>query len=168
VNLVYFDSSIFLAIFNGEESAQNIKALLRELRKNGTKIITSIVTIQEVSVLSYRVGIPVSDNHSNVSRMARVQGVSMEIALTAAKLEANLLDRAKRDGNSGQSSHRRKWDCFHMATAMEMTCVGLYTLDAGMQACENLIAPSGVRILEPKPITPRLFPESDSIPGRIQ
>jgi predicted nucleic acid-binding protein len=44
---VYFDSSVFLAIFMGSDPA--IKALLKELKRDKIRIYTSIITIQEVS-----------------------------------------------------------------------------------------------------------------------
>lgn len=71
---VYFDTSIFLAIFNKEASGPQIKSLLRELRRDKVKIYTSVITIQEVSVLSFRKGVPADENHAKVSKLARIQG----------------------------------------------------------------------------------------------
>ena len=53
---VYFDSSVFLSIFMGESSGPSIKQLLQELTRDKTKIYTSIITIQEVSVHAFRRG----------------------------------------------------------------------------------------------------------------
>jgi hypothetical protein len=53
---VYFDSSVFLAIFIGEASGPDIKELLKELRRDKVRVYTSIVTIQEVSVKGFRKG----------------------------------------------------------------------------------------------------------------
>ena len=92
MSLEYFDSSVFLAIFKGEPTAAGIRALLRELKAEGSRITTSIITIQEISVLSFRVGTNVNDNYAKVSRLARIQGLNREIALTAAKLEAHALE----------------------------------------------------------------------------
>jgi len=50
---VYFDSSVFLAILAGEESAKEVRTLLRELKKSNVRVITSIITVQEVSVTSH-------------------------------------------------------------------------------------------------------------------
>jgi len=53
---VYFDSSVFLAIFMGEASGPVIKELLKELRRDKIRIYTSVITIQEVSVKPFRKG----------------------------------------------------------------------------------------------------------------
>ncbi len=92
----YFDTSVFLAIFNGEANGPAIRALLRELKRDKVKIYTSIITIQEVSVLSFRAGQIYDDNHARVNKLARIQTITREIALTAAKLEANVIDLTQR------------------------------------------------------------------------
>lgn len=62
----YFESSVYVAIFSGETRAQEVKALVRELRKAHAKICTSIVTVQEVSVICYRAGGGQVDNYVKV------------------------------------------------------------------------------------------------------
>ena len=158
MSLVYFDSSVFLAIFNGEASGSEIKSLLRELRADHTKVTTSIITVQEVSVLSFRLGLSANDNHSKVSKIARIQSIDMNIALTAAKLEANIVDRSIQSGINETMKARRKWDCFHLATAMVLQCTHLFTLDKGMLSCEELVEQSGLKLCEPKPVARQLFP----------
>ena len=59
--LAYFDTSVFLAIFNKESTAPDIRNLLQELKRDRIRIVTSILTVQEVSVLAYRRGTVVSD-----------------------------------------------------------------------------------------------------------
>lgn len=125
---VYFDSSVFLAIFMGSDPG--IKALLKELRRDKIKIYTSIVTIQEVSVQAFRRGFPASDNYAKVNKLARIQGITKEVALTAAKLEAQIIDQTP--VKEREDNKRRKWDCFHVATAMELGCRTLYTSDEKM------------------------------------
>lgn len=164
MGLVYFDTSVFLAIFNGEASGTDIKALVRELRSAHTKVITSIITIQEVSVLSFRLGLAVKDHYSTVSKMARVQSIDKDIALTAAKLEANIIDRAVKSGNPETQKARRKWDCFHLATAMVLQCSRLFTLDKDLIACGELVERSGLKLCEPKPVSGQLFPEDIRTP----
>ena len=163
MRLVYFDSSIFLAIFNGEKACADIRALLKELRQENSKICTSIITIQEVSVLSFRAGVTVQDNHSKVSRMARIQGITKEVAMTAAKIEAQMIDRALRESSQEPKSQRRKWDCFHLATALTLRCDCLYTLDNGLLGCQDIIGQSGMRLSEPKPKAYPLFPETSQV-----
>jgi predicted nucleic acid-binding protein len=124
---VYFDSSVFLAIFMGETNGPSIKELLKELRREKVRPYTSIVTIQEVSVMGYRKGTIATDNYTKVNKLARINGVSKEIALTAAKLEAQVLDATSAKDRA--DNKQRKWDCFHLATAMQLGCRTFYTLD---------------------------------------
>jgi predicted nucleic acid-binding protein len=124
---VYFDSSVFLSIFMGESSGTSIKQLLKELARDKTKIYTSIITIQEVSVHSFRTGVRQTDNYSKVSKLARVHGITKEMALNAAKFEAQLIDRTP--AKDREDNKRRKWDCFHIATALELGCRTFYATD---------------------------------------
>ena len=138
---VYFDSSVFLAIFMGEASGPSIKALLKELNRDKVKIYTSIITVQEVSVQAFRRGTVAADNYTKVSKLARIYGVNKEIALTAAKVEAQVLDAMK--AKDREENKQRKWDCFHLATAMELGCRTFYALDEklmnrGRQFCVGM------------------------------
>jgi len=125
---VYFDSSVFLAIFMGSDPA--IKALLKELKRDKIRIYTSIITIQEVSVQTFRKGFLAADNYAKVNKLSRIQQITKEIALTAAKLEAQIVDQTA--PKEREDNKRRKWDCFHVATAMELGCRTLYTSDDKM------------------------------------
>ena len=159
---VYFDSSVFLAIFMGEATGPQIKELLKELKRDKIKIYTSIVTIQEVSVSTFRKGAVAADNYTKVNKLARIHGITKEIALTAAKLEANVLDEMK--AKHREENQRRKWDCFHLATAMELGCRTFYGLDdkqlnRGRRLC------SGMGMSKPIPrgsLPLPLFPEPES------
>jgi len=178
---VYFDTSIFLAIFNKEASGPQIKSLLRELRRDKVKIYTSVITIQEVSVLSFRKGVPADENHAKVSKLARIQGITKDIALTAAKLEAQLKDAQEKAqaqqkaqqkaqekaqqkaGGSLSAEHiednrRRKWDCFHIATAMCLRCATLYAEDAKLLKRKEHLDIKALEFEEPRPKKPELFP----------
>ncbi len=157
----YFDSSVFLAIFNGEPSGREIKQLLGEVRRDRNRICTSIITIQEVSVLSFTSGASpdTQDNYAKVNRLARIHGLSKDIALRAAELEAGMLERMRRMTKDQRKalSPRRKWDCFHIATAIEMRCRWLYSLDPGMLKCKDLTDPKySINFLEPKPARGKL------------
>jgi len=124
---VYFDTSVFLEIgAKRSKHSKNIRALLKELKMDKVRIYTSILTIQEVSVLSYRRGALARDDYGKVSAFARIAGISKDIALTAAKREAEIKDDAKKDM---EDNRRRKWDCFHIATAQQLNCSTLYTTD---------------------------------------
>jgi|SRR5579862_3570308 len=155
---VYFESSVFLAIFNGEKSAESVRLLLSELRRSRVQIYTSMVTVQEVSVLSYRRGTVAADNYSKVSKLARIQGMTKDIALTAAKLEAHILDTVKPKERDAQmeNNRRRKWDCFHIATAMDLHCQTLYSLDNGMLARKDHLTITSMEFCQPTPKEPGL------------
>ena len=96
---VYFDSSVFLAIFKGEPAADGVKGLLRELKKDRVRILTSILTIQEVSVHGFKAGAEEQDQYTRVNKLARVESITKEIAVTAAQFEAHLLAQFKREPN---------------------------------------------------------------------
>ena len=115
---VYFDSSVFTSIFKPEkERAKLVKELLKELKKANVRIHTSIVSVQECSVPAFRRGTIAKDYHAKINELANVHGITKVTAMTAAKLEAAITESiAKND----QFKPRRKWDCFHIATAMEM------------------------------------------------
>ena len=157
---VYFDTSVFLAIFNGEPEGPDIKALLKELKRDKVKICTSIVTVQEVSVLSYRRGTLAADNHSKVNRLARIHGLDKEIVLTAAKFEAQLKDLAKSADPKAQQedNRRRKWDCFHIATAVSLQCSVLYATDEKLLKRKEQLG-IAMEFSKPVPSKPTLFPE---------
>ena len=156
----YFDSSPFIAIFKGEDRNEDIRELLRELKKQRVRISTSIITIQEVSVLSYRFGTIASDNYVRVNRLARIEGLSKDVALTVAKLEAQIVDRLKglAKTDKEEDNKRRKWDCFHIATAMCLKCRVLYSLDKGMLARKEQLQIRDLDFSIPKAVTLRLFP----------
>ena len=156
----YFDSSPFIAIFKEEDRNEDIRELLRELKKQRVRISTSIITIQEVSVLSYRFGTIASDNYVRVNRLARIEGLSKDVALTVAKLEAQIVDRLKglAKTDKEEDNKRRKWDCFHIATAMCLKCRVLYSLDKGMLARKEQLQIRDLDFSIPKAVTLRLFP----------
>ena len=161
---VYFDSSVFIAILAGEESAKDVKLLLRELKRTKIRVITSIITIQEVSVTSYKKGTPAKDHHAAVNKLARIEGIDRDIALTAAKFEAQILDAGKKPTKSEieTDNKRRKWDCFHMATAVVKGCDALYSMDDGMLKRKEQFAIPGIAFLYPRPKGLLLpFAESD-------
>ena len=155
---VYFDSVVFLAIFNGEPDGPNIKTLLRELKRDKIKIQTSIITIQEVSVLGFRRGNTSTDNHSKVERLARIQTINRETAMSAAKFEALMIDTASQDAaERAKESKRRKWDCFHIATAIELRCTTLFTSDPFMLALRDRLGITTMQFSRPVPRSRELF-----------
>jgi predicted nucleic acid-binding protein len=166
VRSAYFDTSVFLAILNGEDAGAGIRALLRELKRDKVRIYTSILTVQEVSVQSFQAGQSYDDNHAKVNKIARVYSITREIALTSAKLEASMKDRMKKldlteEQRIGQN-RRRKWDCFHIATAMCLECTSLYSLDEGMLCRREQFSISAIQFQKPMPSKMELFTEPPS------
>ena len=152
---VYFDTSVFLAIFNKEPSGPQIKALLRELRRDRIRIYTSIITIEEVSVLSFRKGTRADDNYIKVGKLARIETITREIALTAAKIEAQLIDLTPTKDQD--DNRRRKWDCFHIATAMCLGCGTLYAEDSKLLRRKSQLSITNMDFSLPRPKAPELF-----------
>jgi predicted nucleic acid-binding protein len=156
VACTYFDTSVFLAIFNKEESGPQIKSLLRELKRDKIRIYTSVISVQEVSVLSFRKGKVADDNYLKLGKLARIETITREIALTAAKIEAQLLDSVPKDQ---EENRRRKWDCFHIATAMHLGCATLYAEDPKLLKRRQQLSIANIEFSLPRPRNPVLFPD---------
>jgi predicted nucleic acid-binding protein len=163
---VYFDTSVFIALLSGSAAeGPPIRALLRELKKDRVRIYTSIITVQEVSVLSFRRGSVFTDNHVKVAKLARIVGITKDIALTAAKYEAAVVEVVKKSGGGDGENHRRKWDCFHMATGVAMGCRTIYTLDDQFAAKRRQLGLESVlTVSKPVPHAPPLV--SDLYSGK--
>lgn len=167
----YFDTSIFLAILNGEPTAAGIRSLLRELKHDKVRIYTSIITVQEASVQAFRAGGRADDLHAQIAKLARIHTITREISITSARLEAEILQRMRpadisEEERIGQN-RRRKWDCFHIATALELNCRHLYALDDKMLKRKNHLDVPFLEFLLPTPRRIELFPESPQ-PGFVQ
>lgn len=146
---VYFDTSVFISIFKPEkERATEVRALLRELRRQHVRIHTSILTVQEASVVAYKRGTIPRDYHSKVGRLADIHTIDKHIAVTAAKHEAALVEELK---PAEQNKPRRKWDCFHIATAQCLGCTTLYAWDEPMLARQGQLKIVGMSFAEPRP-----------------
>jgi predicted nucleic acid-binding protein len=84
---VYFDTSIFLEIVSRRSKyTARLRELLKELQEKKSRVYTSILTVQELSVSSYRKGEIARDTMADIRRIARVYSPTKEMALTAAKL----------------------------------------------------------------------------------
>lgn len=147
---VYFDTSVFLEIASRKSAhAKNIKALLKELKTGKIRIYTSILTVQEVSVLSYSRGKLARDDYGQIAEMARIVGIDKNIALTAAKREAEIKDDAKE--SEVTEKRRRKWDCFHIATAQTLGATVLYTTDKDLIKRKQQLGIQDVKFALPVP-----------------
>jgi predicted nucleic acid-binding protein len=143
---------------------RHIKSLLKELSEERAKIYTSIINVEEVSVAAYRPGEIARDTYGDVKAVARVYGISKDVALTCAKNEATLkhmadVEDAKRDKTKPEptdrqieracANRRRKWDCFHVATAQVVGCTELYTTDAKLLKRPGQLQIKGLRAVLP-------------------
>ena len=161
---VYFDTSVFLDIFaKTSPNKQGIFNLLTELQENKVTIYTSILTVEEASVLTYRRGHIVHDNHALINKLARIWGIDRQIALTTAKHEAELRDLFKEKNDEAEMKQRRRWDCFHIATAQVRECSHLYTTDPGMMKRKTQLSIPDLQIVFPKPNRPTLNFEQQSL-----
>lgn len=155
---------MFLSVLNGDDSAKEIRELLQDLGRNSVKIYTSIVTVQEVSVDCYRDGKIATDNHGKVRKIARIEGITRDVALTAAKIEAKILSSYKGPKQKTLDNKRRKWDCFHIATAQCLKCSHLYSADDGMLKRKKLLGINDMEFSLPKAssIALPLFAQAES------
>ena len=80
-------------------------------------------------------------------------GITKDVALTAARLEAHLTDlvQSPSDREQVKENRRRKWDCFHVATALDRNCGILYALDDRMLNKKQHLDVGGMQFLKPKP-----------------
>lgn len=159
---VYFDTSVFLTIFMGESTASQIRGLLTELKRDKVKIYTSIISVQEVSVRSFQKGTVAEDNYSKIYKLARIEGVTKEIALTAAKYEAHILDQTQAKDKDKEGNRRRKWDCFHLATAVVLNCSTFYSADEKQLKRKDQFGIHGIKFLRPEPTSGSLFNQGPS------
>ncbi|HTU47136.1 MAG TPA: type II toxin-antitoxin system VapC family toxin [Bryobacteraceae bacterium] len=155
---VYFESSVFLDIFEGRDENGLILQLLQECKRNKDRIYTSIITVEEVSVEHFRKGKLATENYSKVHKFAHVESITQQIALTAAKLEATLLDsmHTLEDQERAKENKRRRWDLFHVATALAFGCTAFYCSDKGYQDRQKRLGITSMKFLEPKPDSPPL------------
>jgi predicted nucleic acid-binding protein len=126
---VYFDSSIFLAVLGLESSAGEIRNLLAELSQSRTKIYTSIITVAECCVGSIKADGDPNRALELIYEIAKVQSVTESIAVATARIEAQMIKSTATLKKDVIARRGRRWDCFHMATALEMQCSVLYSTD---------------------------------------
>lgn len=175
--IVYFDTSIFIELSTKRSRYKTrIRALLKELGEERAKIYTSIITVQEVSVASYKPGLIARDTYGDIMATgAKVRGIDKNVALTCAKNEAALKDLAEASApkttkpetfdqklDRACENRRRKWDCFHVATAQVCHCTEFYTTDdkllkrptqLGIRSLRALLPGTSVRKVPSGPLT---------------
>jgi predicted nucleic acid-binding protein len=158
---VYLDTSIFLEMGGKNlKLKRRIRELLEELSEEKVRLYTSIITVQEMAVATHRMGAVAKDTYADINSIARIYTVTKEVAVTAAKREAELKDIAEKDrGKKADTedakldriceNRRRKWDCFHLATAQLIGCAELYTTDIKLQKRPEQLGIKTLRALTP-------------------
>lgn len=180
----YLDTSIFLDMAGKNlKVRKRIRELLEELKDEKVRLYTSIVTVQEMAVATFRTGAVTRDVYADVNSIARIYSITKDIALTAAKREAELKDQSEREAKkrSGKNeteeqkldricdNRRRKWDCFHLATAQTIGCVEFYTTDQKLLKRPEQLGIKSLKALTPdtpiKTITGPLLDNVDHLPA---
>src|SRR5687767_4783861 len=139
----YLETSIFIEMATPRSKHKtSIREMLGDFTDRHVHVYTSMLTVQEMSVAVYRRGTVARDIFGDVRSIARVYNLTKEIAMTAAKIEAQLKDisdheASKRDKSKPPTvqeqidqacdNRRRKWDCFHIATALVLECDVMYS-----------------------------------------
>lgn len=163
--IVYFDTSIFIEMSDPKSSfATQLDLLLEDLQDRKVRIYTSILTVQEMSVMMYRRGTVPKDRQRQIKQFARIYTVTKDIAVCAAKREAELKDladdqekrRNKKKPLTEQQkidraceNRRRKWDCFHIATAQILECPTIYSTDPDLQKRPRQLNIKNLQIIPP-------------------
>jgi predicted nucleic acid-binding protein len=163
---VYFDTSIFVQMAaRRSKHAKNIRLLMKELKTEKARIYTSILTVQELSVATHRRGAIARDIHGDILKIAKIITMTKEIALTAGKREAELKDLAGFAEEKPEKKHeseeeklericenrRRKWDCFHIATAQLHNCGTVYSTDRDLKKRPGQLSLKNIKIIDPEP-----------------
>lgn len=148
--LEYADSNVWIALLQGERLADGIRGYFRELRQGRHALITSVLTLVEISVRANRMGQPTKADEYIVrlNALALVVQLTPNIARTAARLEAKF---GVKDSRYGPRLSR--WDALHLATAITYRCSRFLTFDedlleinfAGETYIPNLVKPIPVQ-----------------------
>lgn len=165
---VYFDTSVFIELANKKSPiAKELRGLMKELAEERVRIYTSMITVQEMSVAVYRRGAKSKDTYGDIHSMARIYGLTKDVALTAAHREAELKDLSDASKSSKTETfdqkvekicenRRRRWDCFHIATAQAIGCTLMYSTDEKLQERPRQLGIKDLKILPPKPTPPSI------------
>ncbi|ERR1700722_277900 len=163
---VYFDTSVFIELTNPKSRiAKNLRELLKELTEERARIYTSMITVQEMSVAVFRKGAKSKDTYGDIHALARIYAVTKDVALTAAHREAELKDISDKQQGAGKetedqriericANRKRRWDCFHIATAQVIGCSVMYSTDCKLQDRPIQLGIKDLKIVPPLP-TPR-------------
>ncbi len=111
----YFDSSLWVAILAEETTVDDVTTLIQEIKRDRGRILTSILTLTEISVRAYSQDPQkVTEGMTLVSAAAAICNLTQEVALLTAKIEAQFMTSV---WSAEGANLRRRWDALHLATA---------------------------------------------------
>lgn len=123
----YFDSNLWIACLAEESTRPEVEALIAEIKQARGTIITSILTITEISVHAFQQAPQrVAEGVEFVSNVASLRNVSLDVALLTAHIEARFMSTVWADVDGRR---RRRWDALHLATAAIGRADVVYTFD---------------------------------------
>ncbi|HEY4357398.1 MAG TPA: PIN domain-containing protein [Acidobacteriaceae bacterium] len=154
---VYFETSAVLELLNATAKGDHVRDLIAELQSSKTRIYTSILTVQEASILALSRGGTEQAVYDRINQFARIYSIDRQIALTAARLEVAVVKHLRKgQGVQDEARHRRRWDCIHIATAQVLGCTTLFAYDKHFATRSRQIDLSMLRIEQPRPRQPAL------------
>lgn len=125
--VAYFDSNLWIAYLADETNKPEIEALIREIKQGRGQIITSIMTLTEISVRAYQQAPEkVAEGVGFIESVASVRNVSMDVALFTANIEAKFMGAVWPDI---EGKRRRRWDALHLATAAMYHATTFFTYE---------------------------------------
>jgi predicted nucleic acid-binding protein len=145
----YFDSALWIAVLVGEPTAGDVGTLIGEIKKENGRILTSIMTLTEITVRAHRDSpARVADAVQLVTSVAAICNVSLEVALMTAQIEARFMTSVWADT---EGSRRRRWDALHLPTAAAYKADVVYTFDRRLLHADFSAEPRIPAIRLPQP-----------------
>lgn len=152
----YIDTSVIINATSKDGNLTELRSLMHELQGDKVRIYTSIVTVQETSVAAFRKGGNGKDTHDVIALLARIVGITRDIAVEAARLEAAIRDFHKETPEESEQKQRRRWDCIHLASAIVLGCRHFYTTDKAFATRQRQLQLTSLQVLAPKARKPTL------------
>lgn len=146
----YFDTSLWIAVLADEPPAGDVLTLIEEIKHDRGRIVTSILTLTEISVRAYqKAPARVAAGVQLVSAVSAICAVSQDVALLTAKIEATFMASVWQ-GTLG--NRKRRWDALHLATAATYAATVFYTFDNGLLGADFSALPAIPPVRRPQPL----------------
>lgn len=145
----YFDSSLWVAILAEETTVDDVTTLIQEIKRDRGRILTSILTLTEISVRAYSQDPQkVTEGMTLVSAAAAICNLTQEVALLTAKIEAQFMTSV---WSAEGANLRRRWDALHLATAAPFKADVFYTFDKRLLNADFSAEPQIPPLKRPQP-----------------